>query len=631
MTGNRIQVFFVFVFLLTICLCVYFGALNNDFIFDDDFLIVKNLYIKNISFIPKLFKIDIFHFQHPEDPSLGEYYRPVQAVSHAVDYFFWKLNPAGYRLGTIVVHSVNALLLYLLICLLFKNKLLGLLSSILFCIHPIEVSDITFVSVRAVPLEMLFMLFSMITLMHYFLHQKKINYFLSLSFYILAFLSREDALLLPLFLILCAVTIGINKRRIFYNLLPFILIAGLYLILRSHFIPCDKLHLQDLISLKNLKVFFYYLGEYSRQLILPAGAQNLIFKDSIIFKLILFLVSFVMITFLLVKAFIFKNKEVSFGAAFYFIGLLPVINLAATIPVFGPLLSEHYVYIASAGFFVLVAHLFIKFYSRFKKIAIICFVLMIAVYSSLTIADNTNYKDEITFYNHVLELDPRHNFLRVNLGTAYFKKKMYDKAIEQARAALAAEPLSWDAYLLLGNVFKEQKNLDKAMDTYKTTVILYPRSSEAFNNMALIYQEQGKDKEAYENFKKALQIDPESPLILKNLTAFLIKSKSYKEAMALCEKTLQLSPQDIDARIKKGVIFAESGYLNEAEAAFKEALRLDPASVGALNNLGSLYGNTGELGKAISFWKKALAINPSLEEARQNIKEAERLKGSLAK
>jgi tetratricopeptide (TPR) repeat protein len=578
-----------------------------------------------------LFRIDIFHFQHPEDPFLGEYYRPLQSVSHAIDYFFWKLNPVGYRLGNILIHSINSFLLYLLVRLLFKNKILGILSAILFCIHPIEVSDIAFISVRAVPLEMLFMLFSIITLMHYFLYQKNMNYLLSLSSFVLAFLSREDALLLPLFIILSAITLGINKRRIFFNLLPFIFIAIAYLIWRSHFIPCGKLHLQDLISLKSLKGFFYYLGEYFCQLILPVGSQRLIFGESMIFRFILFLLSFVIIGFLLIKAIIFKDKEVIFGAGFYFIGLLPVINLVTTIPLFGPLLSEHYVYIASAGFFVLVAYLIIKLYSRFKKIAIICFILMTAVYSSLTVIDNMNYKDDITFYNHILRLDPKNTFLRVNLGTAYFKKKMYDKAIGQARVALAAEPSAWDAYLLLGNVFKGQGKIDKAMDSYKTAAILYPRSSEAFNNIALIYQEQGKDKEAYENFKKALQMDPESLLVLKNLSAFLIKGKSYREAMALCEKTLQLNPDDIDARIKKGVIFAESGYFNEAEAAFKEALRLDPLSVDALKNLGALYGNTGNFGEAILFWKKALAINPSLEEAKQNIKEAERLKKSLDK
>lgn len=617
----------IYLFLFIICFFLYFNALNNDFIFDDNFLIVKNLYIKNISLIPKLFKTDIFHFQHPEDSSLGIYYRPLQALSYSFDYFFWKLNPSGYRLVNIVIQSINGLLLYLLICLIFKDKILALLSAIFFCIHPIQVSDVTFISVRAVLLETLFMLLSLITLINYFLYQRRINYFLSILSFILALLFREGALLLPLFIVACAIILGIDKKRLFFNLLPFIFVCIAYLLLRSQFIPCDKFYITNVFSLKRLGDFFHYLGYYFQQLILPIAFQAILFKNYIIFKFILFTLTIALIAFFLIKAIIFKNKIAVFGFIFYLLGLLPIIKLLDTIPYFGTILSEHYAYIASIGFCVLISYFILILHSHFKMAANVLIVIIISIYSTLTVVNNTNYKDELTFYNHILTTDEKHTFIRINLGTLYYEKKNYDEAIKQANLVLTVQPDAWDAYLLLGNVFKDKGNLNKAMELYKKTLILYPRSSEAFNNIALIYKAWGRDKEAYESFKKALQINPEFLMALRNFIDFLIEKRLYVEVIPFCEKILELSPEDVDARIRIGIILAELGYFKEAEVVFKEVLKLSPASVEAMRNLGVLYANMGDFDKAISLWEKALDINPYDKGIKNDIEEAKRLLG----
>lgn len=619
---------FVCLFLFIICLSVYFSSLNNDFIFDDNFIVVKNIYIKNFAFVPKLFKSDIFHFEHPENPSLGQYYRPLQTLSYTVDYFFWKLNPVGYRLVNITIHSLNGFLLYLLISLIFKDKLFALLSAVLFCVHPIQASDVVFISVRAVPMALLFMLLSIITSIKYFLHNKRPGLYFSLFFFALALLSWETSLLLPFLIVLCALFSGADKKRIFSGISPFVFTALIYLIFRSRFIPCDKLYPASLFSIKNLNGYLYHAGDYFSQLIIPAGFQKIILNDSAALKIIFLFFSLSVFLFSLIKAVFFKNRKAGFALIFYFIAMLPLFRLWDTIPFFGAVVSEHYVYIASAGFFMLISCLLLDLLRYLRRTAVTGIFLLITGYSFLTIINNANYKDDITFYNHIISLDSENTLVRVNLGTAYYQKKLYDLAKEQAVFVLSRNPFAWEEVLLLGNISKDKGELQKAAELYRKVLILYPKSSEAFNNLALIYSDMGFDKQALENFRKAIELDPESLLILKNFSDFLIKRKLYASAMPYCKKMLELSGDDVEARIMLGIIFAESGNFKEAEALFKEAQVLNPASFDALKNLGVLYANAGNLDRAISLWEKALALDPSNAEIINNLKEAERLKNS---
>lgn len=622
----------IYLFLFLICFSIYFNSLNNDFIFDDNFLIVKNLYIRNLSFIPKLFKTDIFHFHLQEATALfTKYYRPLQALSYAFEYLFYHLHPFGYRLTNIIIQSLNSFLVFLLISLILKDRSIALLSAVLFCIHPMQVCLVAFIAGRSNLLETLFMFLSLLTFIYYSLNQKKWYYTFSLLLFIFALLSREGALLLLFFIFICAIFLNIDKRKLIFNLMPYVFIAAFYIGLRAKFIPCDKFNITNLFSLERISNFIWYMLDYVGQLILPVGFQVAFFGKSMLFKSILFSVSFIIAVHLLIKAFIHKDKIAMLALTFYFIGILPIINLTDIIHYFGPILSEHYVYIASIGFFIYISYLILKLCSSFKKIATVCLIIIICFYSTLTVINNTHYKDELTFYNYILSVDEKPNFMHINLGTIFYMRKMYDKAFQQANLALVAEPDAWDAYLLLGNIYKDKGNLDKAMELYNRAVFLNPQSSEAFNNLGLIYKALGKDNAALENIRKAVQIDPEATFALQNLIDLLTDKRLYTEALRMCEKLLNINPEDVGVRVRIGIILAELGSFKEAEIVFKEALKLDSKSVEAMKNLGSLYGNMRDFDKAISLWRKALEINPYDEETINNLQEANKLRDSLAK
>ena len=79
-------------------------------------------------------------------------------ISYAIDYNFWGLNPIGYHIVNILLHTLNAILIYIIAKQLIENKIIALLSSLFFAVHPVHVESVTWLSGRKDVLSMSFFL-----------------------------------------------------------------------------------------------------------------------------------------------------------------------------------------------------------------------------------------------------------------------------------------------------------------------------------------------------------------------------------------------------------------------------------------------------------------------------------------
>ena len=85
-------------------------------------------------------------------------WHPLTWLSHALDYQLFALNPAGHHLDSVLIHALNAVLLFLL--LVWGTKRVGpsLLVAALFAVHPLNVESVAWVAERKNVLSMLFFL-----------------------------------------------------------------------------------------------------------------------------------------------------------------------------------------------------------------------------------------------------------------------------------------------------------------------------------------------------------------------------------------------------------------------------------------------------------------------------------------
>ncbi len=85
-------------------------------------------------------------------------WHPLTWLSHALDYQLFALNPAGHHLDNVLIHALNAVLLFLLLVSGTKRVGPSLLVAALFALHPINVESVAWVAERKNVLSTLFFL-----------------------------------------------------------------------------------------------------------------------------------------------------------------------------------------------------------------------------------------------------------------------------------------------------------------------------------------------------------------------------------------------------------------------------------------------------------------------------------------
>ena len=120
----------------------YLNTLHHQFVFDDFRIIVNNPFIRDWKHFPSLFNCDYFKIS-------GELsYRPLVTLSYFTDYAIWGLNPFGFHLTNLVIHTLNTFIAYLLLSKITRNFYLTVISCLFFSIHPILTETVNSVGFR---------------------------------------------------------------------------------------------------------------------------------------------------------------------------------------------------------------------------------------------------------------------------------------------------------------------------------------------------------------------------------------------------------------------------------------------------------------------------------------------------
>ncbi|SNB45833.1 M48 family metallopeptidase [Geobacter sp. DSM 9736] len=102
----------------------------------------------------------------------GLYYRPLLGLSFYLDKYFWGLNSSFMHLENILLHLLNALLVFFLSRELVARQEVGntyipLICALAFGLHPVNVESVSWVSGRTDPLALVFILTAAILLIRF--------------------------------------------------------------------------------------------------------------------------------------------------------------------------------------------------------------------------------------------------------------------------------------------------------------------------------------------------------------------------------------------------------------------------------------------------------------------------------
>ena len=85
---------------------------------------------------------------------------PLHLVSYTLDYSLWGLNPLGYHLQSVLLHALNAALVWKVVRRMFGGRMLPFLAALFFAVIPAHVEAVAWVSIRKDLLSTTFALLS---------------------------------------------------------------------------------------------------------------------------------------------------------------------------------------------------------------------------------------------------------------------------------------------------------------------------------------------------------------------------------------------------------------------------------------------------------------------------------------
>jgi len=592
----------------------YGNSLDGKFILDDSHNVEDNPLIRSWSNLPKVFNINI----RMDTGEKRRFYRPLQSVTYMIDYSLWGLNVRGYHVVNVLLHILVVLAIYWLINILFRDKLLSLLTSILFIVHPIHTETVAYISDRSELLVALFVLLCFIFYIKQFNSKRISIYILMLVSFVLALASKENSLILPALLLLYHYTF---KKKIKLNaFIPLLLIVLVYIVLRLEGLKSTASKISSATTVfQRIPGFFVAITNYIRVLLLPFNLHMGYGKKVFNFTHPQAIAGIILTILLLLYAIKVKKSKgvVFFSIAWFFLALLPVSNLY---PI-AFYMADHFLYLPSIGFFLLLAT-GLSYLCKIKKLRVfgIIFILsLLTFYSCLTIRQNEYWRDPLAFYQRTLSYDPDSAWVLNNLGNAYNDAGDKEEAIELYNKAIENDPAHIEAYNNLADLYYELDRKEEAVELYKKAIEIEPDDVEAYNNLGSAYYSMGKAEEAIELYKKAIEIAPDNAEAYNNLGATYYDMGKLKEAIELYKKAIEKNPYYVGAYSNLGVIYYGRGNKEEAIALYRKAIKIDPKIVEAYNNLANAYNDAGNKKEAIELHKKAIEINPDYQDSYYNL------------
>jgi len=137
------------VLLAAATVALYARAIGNPFVvLDDSDYVTSNLHVqRGLSWSTVKWAFTTFAAAN---------WHPVTWLSHAMDFQLFALNPVGHHAHSILIHALNAVLLFLLLQWLTGQVRPSLLVAALFAVHPLNVESVAWVAERKNVLSTLF-------------------------------------------------------------------------------------------------------------------------------------------------------------------------------------------------------------------------------------------------------------------------------------------------------------------------------------------------------------------------------------------------------------------------------------------------------------------------------------------
>jgi protein O-mannosyl-transferase len=556
----------------------YLPALQGGFIWDDDAYVTQNLALRSVDGLRGIW------FQ----PGATPQYYPLVHTTFWLEYHLWGLQPFGFHLVNVLLHTGTAFLVWLV---LRRLEVPGaLFVAAVFALHPVHVESVAWITERKNVLSGLLYTASLLVYLRFAgigtvpTSGRARDYRLALLLFAAALLSKTVVASLPAAILLIVWwKRGRLERRDLVPLVPFF-VLGLALGLTTLYV--EKHHVGAkgmdwaLSPLQRVLIAGRALWFYAQKLVWPSTLTFIYPRWTIDPRSALAYVPPVA-ALGVIAALWWRRAQLGRGplvAVLFFAGtLVPALGFFDVYPMRYSFVADHFQYLASLGILTLLGAAAARGATTLPRhVTTGAAVVTVALLGGSTFGQSRVYKDQETLWRDTLAKNPGAWMAYHNLGGILEQKGRDEEAMAAYRQALRLKPDHADVHNNMGNILARQGRVDDAIASYRESLRLLPEQPEAHSNLGVALAGQGRFDDATAHYREALRQRPHFASAHINLGNALVQQGRPAEALASYEIARAIDPDDASAHYNLGNALLAVGRRDEAIAALHEALRRRP-------------------------------------------------------
>lgn len=454
-------------------------------------------------------------------------YVPLTVLSFAVENAVFEQNSLAFHFDNLVLHLLVCYLIYVLIMMLGFECKVAWMTSLLFCIHPMHVESVAWITERKDVLYSAFYLASIILYIKYWKENRSWLYVASIACSALSILAKPMALSIPLILILVDWYL---KRNLTWKLLlekiPFFLVV---IPVASITFAHNHNLLTDGYSIHSPIIWVWSLIFYLHHFLIPTYfMHSYTFPDftNLNYETTLSLITFIV---MIGGLWILRKKRILIFAYFWFAFSLFFL-LRFWVPRYD-IVADRFMYLPSLGLCVLIASFLCYMVDKVKIITIVLLLILIPSLFYKTYIQVKVWDSDFSFFSNVNRYNPDSFLANLRLSQVYYQRKQYAHAVyflsriktdnqDQAENMLIQQRKIMNK--IDGSLYRDLEKKMFIVGLIKSEYLLNcdPRDGRAMHWRGLFFENLGRQDLAILDYQKALTMnisDEAKKILLENI------------------------------------------------------------------------------------------------------------------
>ena len=537
-------------------------------------------------------------------------WHPVTWMSHMLDVTLFGLSPGGHHATSLLIHTLNVILLFLWLRSMTRELWKSVLVAALFAVHPLGLESVAWIAERKNVLSTLFLLLTLWAYVGYARKPGLLRYLLVASLFILGLMSKPMLVTLPFALLLLdywpldrlgfapksAGSAGPPASIFFWRCvekLPLLLLAAGSAVLTLKAQALDTEIKVVPLSSRVANALLSY-ETYLAQMVWPSKLAIFYpYRDRPILSWPV-LAAFVLVCLVtaLVVWQIKKRPYLAVGWFWYLGTLIPVVGLVHVGDIAH---ADRYTYVPLLGVFIAMVWGAADAATRFPALRyglIAGAGLAVVALAATTTGDVAYWDDGISISERALAVTGPNCLMERALGEAFYNQGRIDEALEHLTRSFQIQPTD-TAFFEMGTIKLQQKKFEEAAFYYQKA-LQYPGEARTLaqihNNLAVLDMQQGSLADAEKHFRESVALDPASARHRLAYGWLLAKQARYDEAISQYEAAVKTAP-DALAYFSLGSALEEQHKIPQAAAAYRKTLALAPGFQEAQLRLNAIAAN----------------------------------------